>query len=173
MILIILIILLFIISIIMSIKTIKEEFTTSRGDKVALFIFSFIGSIFISVIVMLGALALIAIFTPKQTYTYKIPIVSLRNNDNIEGRFTLGCGSIDTVEYYYCYVKRSDGGFRRLKVETIDVVIYESDNEPHYTWKIKKVNKGFWSPFDFTVGTSYDKKLIVPKKTVVRKFQAW
>jgi len=58
-------------------------------------------------------------------------LMSLFEKDGISGRFFLGIGSIDGIEYYFWYRRNKDNSISGGKTErSEDVQIYETDKKP-------------------------------------------
>jgi hypothetical protein len=111
----------------------------------------------------------------KKTLGYKptANIVSIRNNDVISGSFTLGCGTIEQSEYYFYFYKTLSGGYARGKKSVNSTVIVEDNYKtPHIEeLKISYESRSGW--FKFTEQTEDTYRIIVPKGTVVNKFQLY
>ena len=111
----------------------------------------------------------------KETISYKptCNIVSIRNNDVTSGNFMLGCGSIKQTEYYFYFYKTLNGGYARGKKNVNRTVIVE-DNTKHPHIEILKTtyeSKSGW--FKFRGQEEEDYKIIVPKNTILNKFQLY
>ena len=107
-------------------------------------------------------------------YEHYCNIYSLKNSNDVSGSFTLGSGSVEQVEYYYYYYKDVNGYFNRGKKQVNNTVIEEQDNcVPHIErQKIKSVSKtGFIKEYSDTSSEKY--KIVVPKGTVVNKFEIY
>lgn len=57
-------------------------------------------------------------------------LVNLKDNRDTKGNFFLGCGEIDTKQYYYFYYK-TESGFKADKVSTDSCEIIYTDDTPH------------------------------------------
>jgi len=105
-------------------------------------------------------------------------IVSLRNDSAISGSFFLGCGNIRGSEYYYCFKKKDDGSFRRVNISTSDSSIFENDKvSPRVEWTEYTYKKKWWyrsglNYFDRCATTNSEYTIIVPRGTVIQKFEA-
>jgi len=107
---------------------------------------------------------------------YSINIISIRNSDKTSGSFFLGCGSIDSTEYYVYFKQYEDGGVKRGMVTTSTATIYEKDEIPRIEWTevTKKVpwllRFGFdWA--DISEAREGDYRIIVPEGTIIEKFE--
>jgi hypothetical protein len=62
-----------------------------------------------------------------------VPIYSLNFGQTVQGAFLLGTGTINSESVYYCFEKRSDGGFVLSHVPTDQSIIYmDSTNDTAY-----------------------------------------
>lgn len=117
-----------------------------------------------------GIYYLICIAFPNYEIECYVPIASLGLNSQIEGRFTLGTGTIREKEYYYFFVIKGNNRYVRDKIPVEDVTIYETDLvTPRLQWTTvyNKVPK--WVGTDlFPVKKNFI--LFVPKGTVIKRF---
>lgn len=144
-------------------------------------LFATIVGFFTLVITMLIAIVIISTISatlPNIEYKEYVNIVFLNNQQNIEGSFLLGSGTIKEVEYYFYFIKREDSGYKRDKIEVSKVIIYETDEEsPKMSWtKVEPIQNEytkFWLAPDISdfVYDYKDYRLIVPKNTIIREFQ--
>ena len=131
------------------------------------------------IISLLGSLLLIIgiqTIDGKSTEAYKptINIASLKNDGVVSGNFTLGCGSIEQTEYYFYFYKTINGGYARGKKPVDETIIVEDDSQrPHievltvsYTSRSGLVKK-------YHDGEENEYKIIVPKGTILNKFQLY
>lgn len=154
---------------------------TIKADVYEKYVDAFIKGIFtlmIGTLLLMGILCLCVAPLPNTSYQDHKNIVSLTSNVVTEGHFFLGCGSIDGEEYYFFYVERSDGGYVRDKIEVEDVVLYETNEiSPRLEWTVivpKETDRT-----KFFIGENLhricqdkkDYKLIVPKNTIIQKFE--
>lgn len=128
-------------------------------------------SILIGLLLMLGVRGI----DSKETVSYKptCNIVSIRNNDVTSGNFMLGCGSIKQTEYYFYFYKTLNGGYARGKKNVNKTVIVENDTKhPHIEiLKTTYESKSGWFKFRGQEEENY--KIIVPKGTILNKFQLY
>jgi hypothetical protein len=110
-----------------------------------------------------------------ETVSYKptCNIISIRNNDVTSGNFMLGCGSIKQTEYYFYFYKTLNGGYARGKKNVNKTVIVEDNTKhPHIEMLTTTYeSKSGW--FKFREQTEEDYKIIVPKGTILNKFQLY
>ena len=128
-------------------------------------------SILFGLLLMLGVRGI----DSKETVSYKptCNIISIRNNDVTSGNFMLGCGSINQSEYYFYFYKTLNGGYARGKKDVNRTVIVE-DNTKHPHIEILKTtyeSKSGW--FKFRDQEEEDYKIVVPKGTILNKFQLY
>ena len=103
-------------------------------------------------------------------------IVSLSNGTEAQGSFTLGCGSIEEVPYYYFFKEVAKDTYKIDKVNANETVIKETTNRvPCLAWNevTKKSVLAFRTGFElFDVNTLKEGNniLYVPKGTVVKEF---
>lgn len=112
-------------------------------------------------------------------------IYSLRNNQKVEGYFSLGSGKIGQEEHYFYYTKNSVGGFQQQNWNANRATIYEIagiEKEQPYVQidrsipSLSNVGK-FWAwPFSTPSGCSKHSRdhleLFVPQGTVIQRFEA-
>jgi len=115
--------------------------------------------------------------TVMQKDTYSIPIISIKNKDNSSGSFFLGCGSINSTEYYVYFKQYEDGGIKRGKLRVDICSLYERKKETsriEWTDETKRVHWIVRFGFDKTdiqVKRVGDFKIIVPEGTIIEKFE--
>lgn len=86
-------------------------------------------------------------------------IYSINRNNEVSGRFCLGCGTIESNTYYYFYIKTSDNTYKLVKQKHADnVYIVESDS----AWRVTE-NKNASSAYVYY-------EIIVPKGTIIQSF---
>ena len=126
--------------------------------------------------IMASLLLIIGIQTidGKTTKSYKptINIASLKNDGVVSGNFTLGCGSIEQTEYYFYFYKTINGGYARGRKPVNETIIVEDDSQrPH----IEVLNVSYTSRSGlikkYADSEENDYKIIVPKGTILNKFQ--
>jgi len=130
----------------------------------------------ISIMTSLLLIVVIQTIDGKSTESYKptINIASLKNDGVVSGNFTLGCGSIKETEYYFYFYKTINGGYARGKKPVNETIIVEDDSQrPHievlrvsYTSRSGLVKK-------YHDSEENDYKIIVPKGTILNKFQLY
>ena len=108
-----------------------------------------------------------------ETYKPTCHIASFKNTQVINGKFTLGCGVVEQKEYYFYFYKTLNGGYARGKKDISNTVIVEDDTQkPHIeTLTTTYKSKSGW--FKFSEQSEKDFKIIVPKGTIVNKFELY
>ena len=118
-------------------------------------------------------------WTDIGTNIYSNYIVSIRNNDEISGSFFLGCGSINSTEYYVYFKQYKDGGIKRGMMRTNLVTLYEKDikdETPRTEW-VTVTKRAHWlvrfgfDKVDIIERREGDYRIIVPKGTIIEKFE--
>ena len=123
----------------------------------------------LSIIAMLLLSLVLVCSLPKHYGRTTIPIISLKSGSETEGNFSLGFGTVEGVEYYYCYQDLGNNRYIRLKVAADSVIIVENSKiKPCYTYCYSKTKYPNWLP-DIELERG-NQQLIVPKGTVIRKF---
>ena len=105
-------------------------------------------------------------------YSRRCNITSIKNSDEVGGHFMLGCGNIEQTEYYYYYYKSVEG-YVRGKKPVNDTFIVETENDkPHLEVKVThyESKSGLFTYHDEEC-EKY--KIVVPKGTVVNKFEVY
>lgn len=128
-------------------------------------------SIFAGLLFMLG----VRWIDSKETISYKptCNIISIRNNDVTSGNFMLGCGRINQSEYYFYFYKTLNGGYARGKKDVNRTEIVENDG---HVPQIKILTTTYESKtgwFKFREQQEEKYIIIVPKNTIVNKFQLY
>ena len=108
-----------------------------------------------------------------QSYKPTCYIASIKNTNDLRGSFTLGCGTIKETEYYYYFYKTLNGGYARGKKNVNNTVIIESNTQrPHIEiLTTSYTSKTGW--FKYHDEETHDYKIIVPKGTIVSKFELY
>jgi hypothetical protein len=111
----------------------------------------------------------------KTTESYKplCYIASIKNNNETSGNFTLGCGTIKETEYYHYFYKTLNGGYARGKKNVNRTVIIESDTQRPHVEVLTTSYKSKSGWFKYHDETQNDFKIVVPKGTIVTKFQLY
>lgn len=99
-------------------------------------------------------------------------IASIKNSDEVEGHFTLGCGSIKQTEYYYYYYKSVEGYVRDKKPVYNTFIVEDDSDKPHIEAKIIHFESKS-GLIDYHDEEDEKYKIIVPKGTVVNKFEVY
>lgn len=101
----------------------------------------------------------------------KIPIYSIRNQGEANGRFILGSGFISSSEYYVAFVDNR-GGLIRAKYPSYSTTVFQDSDEPYVMYQTVTYRASYWvAPFItyWKKDTSMD--LHVPKDTIIEKFE--
>jgi hypothetical protein len=105
-------------------------------------------------------------------YSRRANITSIKNNDEVGGHFMLGCGNIEQTEYYYYYYKSVDGYVRGKKPVNNTFIVEDSSVRPHV-----EVNMTHFESksglFTYHDEENEKYKIVVPKGTVVNKFEVY
>ena len=113
----------------------------------------------------------------KETETYYkhyCNVHSLKNSNDVRGSFVLGSGSIEQVEYYYYYYKDGNGYFKRGSKEVNSTVIEEKEGViPHIESLYTKYESRTGLIKSYTDHSSKQYKIVVPKGTVINKFEIY
>lgn len=144
------------------------------------------------VIIPTGFLIILIYFFGGVVYTGSLPyedtvlesyeIVSLNDNDNTNGTFVLGTGSVYDTTYYVYNYKTEDGGIKRDKINTNDATVYETKDSPHIDVIGKKLkgsakdsvmyhlfNVGFLE--DYITSTPNDCKIYISEGSIITEFK--
>ena len=105
-------------------------------------------------------------------YSRRANITSIKNNDEIGGHFMLGCGNIEQTEYYYYYYKSVDGYVRGKKPVNNTFIVEDSSDKPHIEVKMTHFESKS-GLFDYDDEENEKYKIVVPKGTVVNKFEVY
>lgn len=127
--------------------------------------------------IILGMFMMVGVryFDSNETISYKptCNIVSIRNNDVISGNFMLGCGRINQSEYYFYFYKTLNGGYARGKKDVNRTEIVENNG---HVPQIRMLTTSYESKsgwFKFREQQEEKYIIIVPKNTIVNKFQLY
>ena len=113
-----------------------------------------------------GIMALISLICcvslyPSYATSYNIllyEIVSIRNEDSIEGSFFLGSGTLNDKTYYVCYSK-TNKGYKLEKLETDKSYVIEDNDKTPSVYKVNDKN---------SLGNYYN--IYVPVGTIITTF---
>lgn len=105
-------------------------------------------------------------------YSRRANITSIKNSNEVGGNFTLGCGNIEQTEYYYYYYKSVDGYVRGKKPVNETFIVEDSSDRPHVEVNVThfESKSGLFTYHD-EENSKY--KIVVPKGTVVNKFEVY
>ena len=105
-------------------------------------------------------------------YSRRANITSIKNSNEVGGSFTLGCGTIEQTEYYYYYYKSVDGYVRGKKPVNNTFIVEDGSDKPHI--EVKMIHFESKSGlFDYHDEENETYKIIVPKGTVVNRFEVY
>jgi hypothetical protein len=99
-------------------------------------------------------------------------ITSIKNNDEVGGHFALGCGNIEQTEYYYYYYKSVEGYVRGKKPVDKTFIVEATNDKPHVEVKMTHYESKS-GLFKYIDEEDEKYKIIVPKGTVVNKFEVY
>ena len=91
--------------------------------------------------------------------TEKIELYSIETTAEISGSFTLGCGTINNTDYYWCYREVEDGGKQRYKFEVDKTTVYENLQSGDRSY-VEVITDGF--------NHLVECKLYVPENTIMQ-----
>jgi hypothetical protein len=105
-------------------------------------------------------------------YSRRCNITSIKNSDEVGGHFMLGCGNIEQTEYYYYYYKSVDGYVRGKKPVNETFIVEDGSDKPHVEVKMTHFDSKS-GLFDYNDEEVNKYKIVVPKGTVVNKFEVY
>jgi hypothetical protein len=105
-------------------------------------------------------------------YSRRGNITSIKNSNEVGGSFTLGCGTIEQTEYYYYYYKSVDGYVRGKKPVNDTFIVEDSSDRPHVEIQVRHFESKS-GLFHFQDEENGKYKIVVPKGTVVNKFEVY
>jgi len=145
----------------------------SKDEGIPIIILIFLG-FFGSLLLSIGVFTAVRWLDSNETeyYSRRANITSIKNSDEVGGHFMLGCGNIEQTEYYYYYYKSVDGYVRGKKPVNQTFIVEDSTDKPHVEVKMThfESKSGLFSYHD-EEGEKY--KIVVPKGTVVNKFEVY
>lgn len=112
-----------------------------------------------------------SVFLGTNTNQEYVSISSLKPNNNTEGSFFLGSGSIKDVEYYLFFQKLKNSRYIRGRVPAEGTIIEENNNEnPRLEWTrhTGKTNKFITMEY---IHKDKDYILYVPEGTIIKQFK--
>lgn len=145
------------------------------SDAIFSWILGLIISFFLSMLVLLGIFQFFRWLDADVSQTYKqtVTITSIKNSNNVSGSFMLGCGNIESVEYYY-YYKFNGEGYIRGKKRVENTTIIERENEtPHVEVLVNQYKSKSGLIRNYTDEQEESYRIIVPKGTVLSKFEVY
>lgn len=145
----------------------------SKDEGIPILLLVFIG-FFASLLLTLGVFTFVRWIDSDTTeyYSRRANITSIKNSDEVGGHFMLGCGTIEQTEYYYYYYKSVDGYARGKKPVNETFIVEDSSDKPHVEVKMThfESKSGLFTYHD-EENSKY--KIVVPKGTVVNKFEVY
>lgn len=145
------------------------------------------GILFGSIVILLMTGVMFGFTSNKQddqddkSFTEVYQLMVLQDNDNLNGRFFLGTGSINEVSYYYVMIKEGERmKFRKLRAEKWDLV--EKENvEPRLEVTKKPIRFAFLEFLQAVAeeelgisgkkGIITDRVIYVPKGSVIQNYK--
>jgi hypothetical protein len=145
----------------------------SKGEGIPILLLVFIG-FFASLLLTLGIFTFVRWVDSNETeyYSRRGDITSIKNSNEVGGTFTLGCGTIEQTEYYYYYYKSVDGYVRGKKPVNKTFIVEDGSDRPHVEVKMKHFESKS-GLFDYIDEEMEKYKIVVPKGTVVNKFEVY
>jgi len=114
------------------------------------------------------------IFSKKTEIIKYLEIASLKNYNQTDSNFFLGCGQIEEKEYYYYYLKTGKNKYIRDKILTSKTAIIENNYiSPRLRWKINKSKKNWFTSGISDIQSEHDYELVVPEGTLITKFEVY
>jgi hypothetical protein len=138
--------------------------------KFLLFFMGLVGSLFLTLLIFPCVRWVDSETT--EYYSRRGNITSIKNSNEVGGSFTLGSGTIEQTEYYYYYYKSVDGYVRGKKPVNQTFIVEDSSVKPHIEVKMKHFESKS-GLFQFNDEEQKRYKLVVPKGTVVNKFEVY
>lgn len=123
-------------------------------------------------IIGVGAGLIISLVIPadKHIVTYSNEIVTLQDNNALEGTFFLGSGGFGNDMYYSFYYKTEDGGFKSKTLDSDFVTIYYDEN-PRYEVNVEETTDAFINKFSICASCGgKERKLFVPEGTIKENY---
>lgn len=148
-------------------------YKSAKDDVVTILLLMFIG-FFCSLLLTLGIFMFVRWVDSNETeyYSRRANITSIKNSNEVGGSFTLGCGTIEQTEYYYYYYKSVDGYVRGKKPVNNTFIVEDSSDKPHVEVKMTHFESKS-GLFDYHDEENEKYKIVVPKGTVVNKFEVY
>jgi len=109
--------------------------------------------------------------TDKHTVVYTNEIVTLQDNNSVEGAFFLGSGAIGRSMYYSFYYNTEDGGFKSKTLDGDYVTVYY-DETPRYELHVTEPTDALINKFSVCVSCNgKERKLFVPEGTIKENYK--
>jgi hypothetical protein len=145
----------------------------AKDDGIPILLVMFLG-FFASLLLTLGIFTFVRWADSNETeyYSRRGNITSIKNSNEVGGSFTLGCGTIEQTEYYYYYYKSVDGYVRGKKPVNKTFIVEDGSDRPHVEVKMKHFESKS-GLIDYQDEEDEKYKIVVPKGTVVNKFEVY
>lgn len=133
-----------------------------------------------SIIIILVLVAIPILFTnlieTKRINNQSYPIVSIKNENSIEGRFFLGSGYINGQQNYYFFEQFNNGGLQQGNLPAHDCIIYQTTNiSPCIKWQTVYYRPSKWIIWPelkiFETEKEVNYSIFVPPNTVIAEFK--
>ena len=118
----------------------------------------------------------IAILLPcsYNTYSFSVPIESLKDNSSVSGSFFLGCGNINGSMKYVYYCKEDSNTYKMWQAEYWQAAVRYTNTQPqvHITITDKDKNS-LWNKFAIDIDEKYEWSCIfdVPKGSIKNNYE--
>ena len=103
-------------------------------------------------------------------------IISLRDDSKIYGRFFLGSGTINEIDYYYYYKKLNNTSYKIQRVKSFRSIIHETDIEPRVDTYFERVYFTKYTKFmigiflgEYQDNYNYRYDIYVPEGTIIKE----
>lgn len=104
-------------------------------------------------------------------------IVNFKDNRDLQGGFFIGCGEVNTEQYYY-YYKTDKGSYKASKIKADDCEIIYTKDTPHIDTIVKSADeKATENPLTFEPllslrisGTGEKYKIYIPEGSITTDF---
>ncbi len=121
-------------------------------------------------VIVLGSMAS-AFGTPKESNRYDIQLAALSTGNDLDGRFFLGSGYIDS-DQVFSYVYEENGAYRLTSVSADQSYVYEQNDKAPYLEVIQYTcDPNPWvSPWCILTGTPDQYLFFVPEGSVLNNY---
>lgn len=106
----------------------------------------------------------------KMVPSYAIGIAAMDDGFASEGSFSLGCGTVEGVSYYFYYQKLSNGGYKQNKIKAALATIFEDNTKvPRIQYYKNEFVDSAWS--HWAIPEECEKvSIFVPKGSVKQNY---